>query len=166
MQARDIIATNPFFAEVLDAAELDALAKRMAARIFPPGDDLIRKDDAGSSLFVIVGGEVEVNTGDETGKHIATLGPGAIVGEMSLMTGARRSATVTAATHVRAFEVTKAALAPILAAAPALVDRFAAMLEARQAELDRAYGADAFGAGVFSKPDLAGRIRGFFRLGS
>ena len=57
------------------------------------------------------------------------------------MTGARRSANVTATTDVIALEVTKAALEPILDGSPALVERFAAMLKARQAELDQAYGA-------------------------
>ena len=95
--------------------------------------------------------------GGDRGKHIARLGPGAIVGEMSLMTGARRSATVIAATEVEALEVTKPALAPILEASPDLVDRFAAVLKKRQAGLDRALSGRH---GVMEERGFASLIRG------
>lgn len=162
MRTRDLVATNPFFAGLLSTTELDDLSALSIEHEFPPGGELIREDEAGSSLFIIVVGEVNIDTGDrQTGKHIATLGPGAVVGEMSLMTGARRSATVTAKSDVRALEVTKAALEPILATSPALVDRFAAVLKSRQAELDRAYGAGGIG-GMLSGQDFVGLIRSFF----
>jgi CRP/FNR family cyclic AMP-dependent transcriptional regulator len=126
-----------------------------------PGDDLIVEDDAGTSLFIIVSGEVEIVTGDgRRSKHIASLGPGAVVGEMSLMTGARRSATVRAVTPLRALEVSDAALAPIVAESPDLVDRFAAVLKERQAELDRAYGTGGFS--LLDQGGFASLIRGFF----
>ena len=67
--------------------------------------------------------------------ELFSLTPGEVVGEMSLFTGERRSATVTAAGRVAAIEITKDALKPILAGAPALVDRFAALVEQRHAEL-------------------------------
>ena len=97
MNAREVIAANPFFAEVLGDAEIDRLAKWAHVVEKAAGEDLIVEDDAGTSLFIIVSGEVEVLTGDgRRSKRIARLGPGAVVGEMSLMTGARRSATVRA----------------------------------------------------------------------
>jgi CRP-like cAMP-binding protein len=161
MYARNVVATNPFFAGLLTDDELDDLAAHSVRHDFPRGNELIREDDAGTSLFIIIEGEVDIDTGDrETGKHIARLGPGAVVGEMSLMTGARRSATVTARTDVRALEVTKAALEPILHNAPELVDRFATMLKSRQAELDHAYGGRL--SGMTSALDFSGLIRGFF----
>jgi CRP-like cAMP-binding protein len=124
------------------------------------GEDLIVEDDAGTSLFIIVSGEVEVLTGDgRQSKHIARLGPGAMVGEMSLMTGARRSATVRAATNLRALEVSDAALAPIVAASPDLVDRFAAVLKKRQTELNSAYERRF---SLLDQGGFADLIRGFF----
>ncbi|MCB1496432.1 MAG: cyclic nucleotide-binding domain-containing protein [Bauldia sp.] len=162
MQARDVLATDSFFADALSPAELDSLAERARQRRFASGDRLIREDDVGGSLFIVVSGEVTIDTGDrQTGKHIATGGAGTVVGEMSLMTGARRSANVTASTEVTALEITKSALEPILATSPVLVDRFAAMLKRRQSELDLAYGA----GGRFSGGELARRIRSFFGLG-
>jgi len=139
--ARDILARTPFFAEVLSPAEIAALAVPLAARAFPAGEALLREEDEGSSMFILVDGEVSVIIGT-SGKtrEVTRLGPGDIVGEMSLMTGARRSATVAALTPVTALEVAMEALEPVLNASPELVHRFAAVLERRQAELDRLYG--------------------------
>ncbi len=61
---------------------------------------------------------------------------------------------------MRALEVTKPALAPILAASPELVDRFAAVLKKRQAELDRAYEPRRFS--LLDQGGFADLIRGFF----
>ncbi len=160
MDARAVIAANPFFAEVLGDPEIDRLARWAHAVEKAPGDDLIVEDDAGTSLFIIVSGEVEVLTGDgRRSKHIARLGPGVVVGEMSLMTGARRSATVRAVTALRALEVSDAALAPIVAASPDLVDRFAAVLKKRQTELNSAYERRF---SLLDQGGFADLIRGFF----
>ncbi len=159
MDAREVIAANPFFAEVLGDREIEMLARRALSRDYGHGLELIREDDSGSSLFIIVSGEVDVLAGGDHGKHIARLGRGAIVGEMSLMTGARRSATVIAATEVQVLEVTKPALAPILDASPDLVDRFAAVLKKRQAGLDRAFSGRH---GVLEERGFANLIREFF----
>lgn len=59
-----------------------------------PGDTLFEKDDAGDTMFAVVAGELSVVL---DGREIDTLGPGDILGEMSLVDGSPRSATVTAA---------------------------------------------------------------------
>ena len=159
----------PLFAEVLDAGQLAALAAKTRFASFPAGSLLMRSGDFGVAMYAIVDGRVVVRLGDGEeadagdGAVVASLGHGDIVGEMSLMTGARRSANVTASSDVTAVEVTRAALEPILAGSPALVERFAEMLTARQAELDHAYGAGGLG-GLLAGRDLAGMIRGFFGL--
>ena len=126
---------------------------------------LVPEEYGGDSMFVIVSGEVDVSVGDDAGggaRRLALLGPGEIVGEMSLMTGARRSATVTAVTAVTTLEVTKAAIEPILNAAPALVERFAAMLERRQAELDGLYGKGKWSLFGLTRHDLVMAMQAFF----
>jgi CRP-like cAMP-binding protein len=161
MDARQVIAANPFFAEVLDQPDLVALARRALAVDRPAGTELIHEDGADASLFIIVDGEVEVTTGDpKHGKHIATLGPGAFFGEMSLMTGERRSATVRALTDVKVLEITASAIAPFLEASPELVERFAKVLKKRQEELDRAYGTSPMS--VLDHGGFAVLIRRFF----
>src|SRR5712691_11412571 len=109
IDAREVFARIPFFAEVLSPADLDGLAAKARECLFPPGAVLMQEEDFGSSMFALVEGEVSVSVDDGYGRsdHVATLSAGDIVGEMSLMTGARRSATVTAVTSVTALEITK-----------------------------------------------------------
>src|SRR5262245_36425825 len=95
MRPRDILKSTPFFAEVLTDAELDMLATRARFLSFPASATPIEEDAPGTSMFVVARGKVSVSVSSDP-KPIATLGPGAIVGEMSLLTGARRSATVRA----------------------------------------------------------------------
>jgi len=91
----------------------------------------------GGSMFVVVDGEVSVTLADEQGAEqtVTTLGRGEIVGEMSLFTGDRRTATVVAVTNVDAIEITKTSLERVFAKAPELVEKFAKVLATRQAEL-------------------------------
>ncbi|MCB1502709.1 MAG: cyclic nucleotide-binding domain-containing protein [Bauldia sp.] len=136
MDVRGILNATSFFNVVLDAEQLDTLAASARVVHFGKRDVLVRERELGASMFVLVDGKVTVSVHSPAGeKTIATLTPGEVVGEMSLFTGERRSATVTAAGRVAAIEITKDALKPILAGAPALVDRFAALVEQRHAEL-------------------------------
>ena len=101
--------------------------------IFPAGSILMTEGDFATSMFAIVEGRVSVTVADQDGgeRQVADLKAGDIVGEMSLMTGARRSATVTAETEVVTLEVTKFSLEAILARAPELIDRFGIAEEMR-----------------------------------
>jgi CRP-like cAMP-binding protein len=126
---RDILAKTPFFADILDRGQLDALAAGLRVAEFAKGATLIREDDLGASMFmfVLASGEASVSVpGKARARRVATLRAGDIFGEMSLLTGARRAATVSATTPVRAVEIPKAALSPLIAASPELADRFAA----------------------------------------
>jgi CRP-like cAMP-binding protein len=163
MNTREFLGTIPFFAEVLDAKQLDALAAGASRREFERGQTLIREDDLGESMFALIGGAAEVTVHD-AGKerHVATVNAGQIVGEMSLLTGARRSATVVATTPLVALEIPKAALQPILDASPALIEHFAEMLEKRQGELDRLYGAGFWSLFGLPRDELTLVMRSFF----
>lgn len=163
MNAREVLGSIPFFAEVLSAGELDSLADNAYELTAGSGTTIIREGDVGSSMIVVVDGAVSVSVADENGKRdIATLGKGDFVGEMSLLTGAPRTATVTAEAPVTALEIDRAAIQPLLAGNPGLFDRFAELLEKRRAELDKAHGP---GGWPFSEPrhsDLAVVIRTYF----
>jgi putative ABC transport system ATP-binding protein len=73
--------------------ELTDVAERMTRRQFMPNEVIIREGDAGEELFLISEGEVEV---DRAGREVARLGPGDFFGELSLMSGDPRNATVIA----------------------------------------------------------------------
>lgn len=155
---REVLARVPLFAEVLDEALLHALAAKSRAVTFTPGMTLMAEGDFGSTMFAIAVGDVSVTAtgrkGDE--REVAGLGPGDIVGEMSLMTGQRRTATVTAETDVQAIEISKVALEDVLMRAPELIDQFGAVLARRQAERDRAVADSA------AEETIVSQIRRFF----
>lgn len=160
---RDVIANTPFFAGVLDVLQLQALCGRLRIADYAKGATLIREDDLGVSMFVLASGEVTVAVPGKSGaRHVATLRAPDIFGEMSLLTGARRAATVTAKTPIKAIEIPKTALSPLISASPELAERFAAILAKRQRELDGIYR----GAGRWSffsdGKDIASVIRRVF----
>ena len=91
------LATIPFFSG-LDAAALERVAVGMRSRRFRRGEVIFHLGDPGDALFVIVTGDVKISLPSETGDEaiLATLGPGAVFGELALLDGAPRSATATA----------------------------------------------------------------------
>ncbi len=113
------LSTIPLFAGALDAELLAVLAAKARHVVFPAGSTLMNSGDFGVAMYVIIEGRVDVHVTTERGsdREIAELGSGDIVGEMSLMTGARRNASVEAETEVTALEITKVTLEEILARA-------------------------------------------------
>ena len=112
-------------------------------------------------MFVILEGaaRITLETGGEL-RDVAVLVGGDIVGEMSLMTGASRTATVTSITLMRVLEVTKESIERLLQASPQLLERFSGVLAARQLALSdiahRALPRQTV------ETDLLARIRTFF----
>jgi CRP-like cAMP-binding protein len=158
--ASEVLTAIPLFGGVLNGDQIERLAAKCHLAVFPAGSMLMAEGDFGTSMFAIVEGSVSVTLADRRGDPhgVAALYAGDVVGEMSLLTGARRNATVTATTEVVALEITKFALEEILARAPDLIDSFGEVLARRQAELDRV-AVDVARAG---KDDIVGQIRRFF----
>jgi CRP/FNR family cyclic AMP-dependent transcriptional regulator len=152
MDVRGLLNATAFFDVVLDAGQLDALARAVKVVHFGKRDVIVREGKVSVS--------VQTPTGDRT---VATLGPGDVVGEMSLFTGERRSATVTAAGKVTALEIAKEALAPILAAEPRLVQRFATVVEQRHGELvNRNREAHRYISAGVGREAIAARMSAFY----
>lgn len=161
MDPRAILKATPFFADVLDDSELEMLASHAHFITYQKGATPVEEDGPGHAMFVVVSGEAAVTVMGEP-QAVATLGPGAIFGEMSLLTGARRAATVTAVTHLEVLEISKQALSNVLEHSPTLVERFATMISKRQGELDRLAGGHAWGMLRLGRGELTSMIRTFF----
>jgi CRP-like cAMP-binding protein len=139
VNARDAVRRLRLFSDVLSPAQLDDLAAECQTRVFRAKSILMSQGDFGSSMFGILDGIVSVIFVDphERENPVATLSAGQVVGEMALLTGERRTATVVARTNVVALEITKPAVEQIFAKAPDLVESFAATLAIRRAMLDQ-----------------------------
>ena len=124
------------FLAVLDADALHLLADHAQTRVYLPGELIAREGEPGEELFVVMEGEADVviKTGDQT-TTVATLKPGQFFGEMSLLTGDPRSATVLAKSQLTVTVVGKAAMSQVISLNPSLVDQFSRILTARQSAL-------------------------------
>lgn len=108
---------------------LERLLSSTCVYTFQPGVVLVREGEEGRSMFLIEDGTVEVTTTDGAGSTIALarLGPGDFFGEVSVLTGRPRTATVVATTNVTVIEVGKEDLDQISASHPevrVLVQKF------------------------------------------
>lgn len=96
----ELLGRIPLFA-ALDRRQLEQLAALAAERLYQRGELVCREGDEGDAFYVVLHGELEVTTGGggdggDAGEVRGYLGQGEFFGEMSLLLGGRRSATVRA----------------------------------------------------------------------
>ncbi len=96
--------------------ELSTLSESLSIRMFEKGNRLIEQDKEGTSMFILIEGLLNVFVNSPSGDliQVAQLSPGQFFGEISMLTGEQRSATVKASTDVLVFEIGKNDIAPIL----------------------------------------------------
>jgi small-conductance mechanosensitive channel/CRP-like cAMP-binding protein len=147
----------------LSADELTALARGAKGRVFAPGETIIRAGDDGSSMFVVNRGSVEVSVevGGEA-RTVKRLGEGDFFGEMALLTGEPRSASVRAAEETEVLEIGHEEMRGLFESNPDLVEALSHTINERRAGLAATSAEDA-GEEV-TPAGLITRIRRFFRL--
>jgi small-conductance mechanosensitive channel/CRP-like cAMP-binding protein len=158
---------------VLDSAELHALAEQTSQRLYGAGEVLARQGELGDSFFIIRSGRVRIDVDDDLNDSLPAvtvnrLGPGEFFGELALLTGAPRGATVIAEADTETLVVAQHDIAPLLQANPELPERMGAVL-ARRLEMNQALLAtrratDAVPTEDISRPTLVHRIRQLFGL--
>ncbi len=137
LERRDKALRVVDFLRVLPPEMHRALAATTAKRLYAPGEVIVRQGDSSSELFVIDRGQVSVElTRDDKTFPIAKLGAGKFFGEMALMTGEVRKATVRAVTECELLVIDHEAFQGTLASIPGIVERISELLAARQAELE------------------------------
>ncbi len=95
---------------------------------FPPGGEVVREGSTSGGFYLVIDGEASVTV---EGKELARLGPGSYFGEMSVIDGGPRSATITAVTRVNSLELTSAALRSLIRKEPSIEAFMAAELRRR-----------------------------------
>jgi small-conductance mechanosensitive channel/CRP-like cAMP-binding protein len=147
----------------LSADERRELARVARLRDYAIGEAIVRQGDEGSSMFVIYRGDASVTLGSPK-REIARLRSGQFFGEMSLLTGEPRAATVAAATDCSVLEITVEDFRRLVLADPELVERVAGAVAARRAELERNRAEGAASAATEPPYSFVSRVRRFLRL--
>jgi len=125
----------------LGPAALAEIRSRSQRRQFSAGELICREGDAGSSLFLVESGLLRVLVNHPKGlRALARLRPGDLGGEMSLITGEPRSATLQAVVSTTILELSQEAFASILTRYPVLFANLARVLSQRLARTDRQFG--------------------------
>ncbi|WP_081686939.1 mechanosensitive ion channel family protein [Chitinilyticum litopenaei] len=148
----------------LSAAEREQLARELAFAAFESGDVITRQGAVAHWLYILITGEVAVwrDYGQDGGVLLGTLPAGEIFGEMGLMTGAPRMATIVASSYCECYRLDRDSFQHILAARPELAESISRVLHARQQANSQRLNASATPGNGHG--ELLGRIRHFFRL--
>lgn len=169
-QKIDALHRLGLFQQLTDA-ERSELAAGLTPAPFVRGEALTRQDAQAHWLYIIIEGEAEVRvTVDGVSQNVATLRAGDYFGEMGLLTGEPRRATVIALTDVRCYRLGKEALESILHRRPEIAEQISQTLAQRRVELDTIVeeaGEEALHDRMRkTQGAILRRIRDFFKLGS
>src|SRR5467141_151178 len=135
-EARAILRDEALF-ECLSDAQIDSLVQQSQVANFGRGERVIREGAEGDSMFVLLRGAAKVSISrNGTSIPVATLSAGNCFGEMSLLTGERRTATVRAETDCQVMEISKPVMAEVLRDSPDCLERLSELLAKRKMETE------------------------------
>jgi CRP-like cAMP-binding protein len=140
MDRRELLASVSIFASLGDK-ELDQLLRATTTKKLERKEVLCRKGDPGNQLYGILSGALKVTTTGTDGKDVmfGLMGPGEVIGEIALLDGEERSATVTAVESTELLTLHRRELIPFLERNPRAAISLACVLAARVRQLsDRA----------------------------
>jgi small-conductance mechanosensitive channel/CRP-like cAMP-binding protein len=161
----DLLAGLDLFAQIPEA-DLTRLAAAATDHLFGEGERIVREGEPGQSLFAVASGRVAVLTGVGNAEHeVATIDAGSYFGEMSLLTGEPRSATVAARGDCHVVEIEAARFREVAEANPLVLEHVALAAMARRESLAsaRAVAAARVAAADTTRAFIA-RMKRFLRL--
>ncbi|QNN24297.1 mechanosensitive ion channel [Planctomycetales bacterium ZRK34] len=153
----------------LSSDEISRIAAGLAERKFTAGQLIVSEGDPGTTLYVVVDGLLEVRVEDHgQSRKVARLEPGHFFGEMSLLTGEPRSATIVSVTGSTLYELDRDVMAPILQDRPELAETLSRALAERKTQTETRLQTSDGPSDSAARRHLAGdflrRIQGFFGL--
>jgi len=136
-ERREAALRNVDFLAGLSPEDLTELASSTLRWTYGPGETIVRQGEKGGELFLIERGHLGVHVGRDGGSvaEVARLGAGHFFGEISLMTGESRAATVIAETECDLLVVNQTSFEKILHQSPALAEQITAVLVSRQDQI-------------------------------
>lgn len=120
--------------EPLSPEELQLIADSAQRYIYAPGEIIVRRGDAGHSMFIVSRGRVEVQIPSSDGQpqRVAILGRGDFFGEMALFTGEQRTADVRAIEEAEVLEIRKPIIEQLLKRNAELAEAFSRKIAQRR----------------------------------
>ena len=153
---------------VVSEDEMSEIAERLQYAPFARGDVITKQGNVAHWLYIIMFGEVEVRyePPNAAPQVLSTLHAGQLFGEMALLTGDARSATVVAKTDVECYRLYGKSFQGLLLRRPEIAEGLARVIGARRPDLEKVREAFAAQPGPVAaeQADLLGRIRRFFGL--
>lgn len=130
-----LLEKTPFF-ETVPSDELWEIARRLKMGSYGAGEVLVRQGASGRSMFMIISGKAKVLAGTGAGqKHlVARLDRGDIFGEMSLLLGQPRNATVQLEEDSELIEFSPGLFKDMIERHSGLLEHLSALVESRQSE--------------------------------
>jgi len=162
------LASIPFFAALSDT-ERSEVAERLQYAPFARGDILTKQGNTAHWLYIVAFGEAEVlyEPPQGTPQPIGKVGSGEIFGEMALVSGEARSATVIAKTDVECYRLDRASFQELLGNRPEIAEEVKRVMGMRSPDLERARAAFALsgnGGHEQEQRTLMSRLQRFLRL--
>lgn len=156
----------------LSRVELQELVGQVRVKAYATGEAPVRQGEPGNSFYIIKSGRVDVVVEKSSGERavVATLGAGNFFGEMSLLTGAVRTASIHVKEDAEFIVIDKESFGSVLSDNPSIAEALSHILSERQAGLEA--GRERLDAAALErrKKDASGRmlskIRDFFGLPS
>jgi CRP-like cAMP-binding protein len=149
----------------LSPEERESLASHLVYAPFIAGDVITRQGAVAHWLYLVISGEADVWYEGPGGRTpVGTVTAGQVFGEMGMMTGEPRRATVTARTDVDCYRLDKAGFETVIQARPDIAEAMSRVLGARESELSGRRTAAAVPGGGESHGAILQRIRSFFGL--
>ena len=171
VEARARALQTVAFLAPLDPDTRAELARHATVQTFGAGESVIHQGDRGDSLFIVESGELEVLvevSGIPRPRRVTLLGAGDVFGEMSLMTGERRTATLRTLGDSTLFVIDHQAFARALSGHEELLEQVARVFAERRSHLDEQRQAlsttESAAAAVENEEPLLDRIRSFLGL--
>lgn len=170
-EARQEAIRNVPFLRGLNDVERARLAEALRPAVFARGEAIVVQGADDHHLFVLTAGEAEVEVTVEgaPARSVARLSAPDVFGEMALLTGERRRASVVAATEARCYRLDKETFQEILAARPEIAEEISDTLAKRDVELAavrEGLSEEAMRRRLAAeRGSLLGRMRSFFGMG-
>jgi CRP-like cAMP-binding protein len=168
-EARTILRNEPLF-QCLSDEQIDSLVKQSHLNHFGRGERMVEEGAEGESMFVLLRGGADVCVSRNGSMlQVATLGAGDCFGEMSLLTGERRSATVRAERDCYVMEIGKSVMSEIIHQSPECLQQLSDILAERKLSTEMAVKDSATSLDQQAKEQeirdtLMKRLRTFFSL--